>query len=178
MNIEATANLIESARHSDAFDREACVKILEDNLSGGVERRKHQTDSPISEAGVLRDTATPSAQSSQREPCPVCDAPLKPGWHIKNIGGIRVPVKDDELPVWSSAAQPKPESWPEIAKEAWKRITDLADTLEDAVGDLEGDTRFISIIEKVYQAGRDDVYFEITGEREKRKGRTTAAESP
>lgn len=32
MNIEATADLIMSARHSDAFDREACVKVLRDNL--------------------------------------------------------------------------------------------------------------------------------------------------
>jgi hypothetical protein len=41
MNIDeqAAADAIMSARHSDAFDREACLKILRDNLSGGVESR-------------------------------------------------------------------------------------------------------------------------------------------
>ena len=33
-----------------------------------------------------------------------------------------------------------------IAREAWKGITDLADTLGEGVCDLQGDTRFIAII--------------------------------
>ncbi len=33
-----------------------------------------------------------------------------------------------------------------LAREAWKEITDLADNMEDAIGDLQGDSNFIRII--------------------------------
>jgi hypothetical protein len=71
------------------------------------------------------------------------------------------------------------DEWQEIARDAWEEITDLADTLEEVVCDLQGDTRFIRIIltaiershaaqpqrgplvelvEEAYKEGRDDGY--------------------
>lgn len=100
MNIEATAKLIMSARHSDAFNQEACGKILQDNL----QQTSQNTDRELWKEGDYYADSIHVTQSG--------------GIGINCGGHVCVKRLRDWHALAAGAAQPKPESWREIAREA------------------------------------------------------------